>query len=576
MRRLPSPLLLAALSLATACGSSSRSSSGTGTGGTSTATSTGASGTGGTPTGGSGTGGTGTGTGGTSTGTGGTSTGTSTGPAAVCTPPITLSDVSTPTTVVGTGAGTCTEALFAAAVAKGGVITFDCGGAATIPITSEKVPPKSVNTVIDGGGVITLDGQGKTRILHFDGGNYRTTMTNIVLQRIKLVNGKSSGTAIPTAPSPCSQGTNIDGGGGAVLVRDGILHVIDADFEDNTAAQLGPDVAGGAINGQGAIEVVVVGSTFKNNTASNGGAIGTLNTTLTLANCLFDGNKANGNGGNTINSACKVNGGEVGDGGDGGAVSMDGGDDLDVTVCGTVFQNHTAGATGTFFRVCDGTQRKFTLDRSTFAGNAASTAGGLYLHNLDVTVTASTFSGNTAAGAGGLRAESSTLALTNVTFSGNVATKGLGGAMALFGNGGTLTNCTFAGNTSTGGSGYFAAAIAGNTALTIDNTLFSGNTSMDCGSGMACADGSSTGAENLQWPSKHVVCTNADSLCSTGTTFADPMLGMLADNGGPTMTILPAAGGPAAGIGKGCPATDQRGHARKQPNGCTAGAVELP
>ena len=58
--------------------------------------------------------------------------------------------------------------------------------------------------------------------------------------------------------------------------------------------------------------------------------------------------------------------------------------------------------------------------------------------------------------------------------------------------------------------------------------------------------------------------------------FADPVLGALADNGGPTRTLLPAATSPAAGIGKGCPPTDQRGKARKVPDGCTAGAVELP
>ena len=39
--------------------------------------------------------------------------------------------------VVGTGtAASCTEAAFASAVAAGGVITFDCGGAATIGMTA--------------------------------------------------------------------------------------------------------------------------------------------------------------------------------------------------------------------------------------------------------------------------------------------------------------------------------------------------------------------------------------------------------------------------------------------------------
>src|SRR5687767_14234565 len=46
-------------------------------------------------------------------------------------------DVSRPTTVVGTGTPqSCTGAAFVAAVARGGVITFDCGPApATITLT---------------------------------------------------------------------------------------------------------------------------------------------------------------------------------------------------------------------------------------------------------------------------------------------------------------------------------------------------------------------------------------------------------------------------------------------------------
>src|SRR5688572_16905771 len=47
-----------------------------------------------------------------------------------------LEDVSSPRTVVGTGAATsCTGDAFIAAVAKGGVITFDCGpDPVTIPV----------------------------------------------------------------------------------------------------------------------------------------------------------------------------------------------------------------------------------------------------------------------------------------------------------------------------------------------------------------------------------------------------------------------------------------------------------
>lgn len=59
--------------------------------------------------------------------------------------------------------------------------------------------------------------------------------------------------------------------------------------------------------------------------------------------------------------------------------------------------------------------------------------------------------------------------------------------------------------------------------------------------------------------------------------FRDPKLGPLADNGGPTMTIAPAADSPArdAASAAACPATDQRGVSRPQGSGCDIGAYEL-
>jgi hypothetical protein len=63
----------------------------------------------------------------------------------------------------------------------------------------------------------------------------------------------------------------------------------------------------------------------------------------------------------------------------------------------------------------------------------------------------------------------------------------------------------------------------------------------------------------------------------------DPLLGPLADNGGPTRTHLPGPGSPAidGGVASNCPATDQRGVARPQDGDddgsavCDAGAVEV-
>jgi len=490
-----------------------------------------------------------------------------------CAPVLTLVDTSKPDHVVGSGSpGTCTESALRTAAAAGGIITFDCGGPATIAIAAEIDLPTDKATTIDGGGNVTLDGGGATRLLKFDHGDYRKNTTVVTVQRITLQNGKSTGTAIPQAPPPCSQGTDVDGSGSAIFVRDGVLHVIDSVIADNHAPDTGPDV-GGAVHAQGSLGVVVQGSTFRNNTASNSGAIYCLNSDLQVVNSSFSGNQALGSGTNYIDSSCAVRGGESGNGGNAAAIGIDGGSDGSDSFCGLVFTGNKGNELCTVARTPDLAKQTTTFDRCTFDGNQTGHGGALYFHNSKLVVTASTFSNNTAKGSGAIQADGTDLDFTNVTFSGNAATSGLGGAISLFVGGGSLLNCTFADNKAEGGSGLFGAALAGDTALTITNTIFSNNTSKDCGAPMACQDGSSTGDGNLQWPDQHTVCTNADPKCTPTTDYADAMLGALADNGGPTKTRLPAAGSPALGKGQGCPATDQRGQPRPA-NGCAAGAVE--
>ncbi len=497
--------------------------------------------------------------------------------AAICTAPV-AADTSATTQVVGSGtAASCTETALSNALAQGGVIRFNCGGPATIFLTSQKTLRTDVNTTLDGQGQITLDGGGKTRLLYFYSPNFQHTTTRVTIQNMTLQNAHSSGTPIPTAPAPCSQGVMNDGGGAAIYVRDGILHVVNTVFKSNIGATPGPDVAGGAIYTLGSLETTVVGSTFDSNEASNGGAIGALFGNLSIYNSQFSTNTATGNGANSISGQCTVNGGEVGNGGNGGAVSMDGAENYAVTVCGSSFSGNTAGSGalgGALFRTPDAAIQTTTIDRSSFKGNSAPNGGALYFHNSNLVVTASTFASNTAfAGGGALFSDTSTLTFVNDTFAGNVAQLGLGGSIFLSGNGGSLRNVTFLDNESPAGSGYFGAAIAGGTSLSISNTLFSGNTTKDCGSPMTCASGSSTGLDNLQWPAQHAVCANADSACTAGTNFANPALGALANNGGPTQTAAPLPGSPALGIGQNCPSTDQRGVARPA-SGCTAGAVQ--
>ncbi len=287
-------------------------------------------------------------------------------------------DVSKPTTVVGTGtAASCTFAALNAAVTAGGVITFDCGSApVTIAVTATMNLPTGKDTVIDGANLITLDGGHSVRILSFNHDNYRVNTTLVTVQHIAFVNAKSNPTQlIPTRPAPCSQGYD-DGQGGAIYMLDGNLTVIDSTFMNDEAAQLGPDTGGGAIYINGSLNgLLVVGSTFTGNTASNGGAIGCLNSPLNVYNSYFAHNTATGNGANSNDaSECSyMNNGqnEVGSGGNGAALYSDG-SSVSVLVCGVEDIDNAAGTNafgGGLFFTSDDMKGTLTIENATLTGN---------------------------------------------------------------------------------------------------------------------------------------------------------------------------------------------------------------
>jgi hypothetical protein len=498
--------------------------------------------------------------------------------------PIAAADVSNPTTVVGTGtSASCTPALLSTALTKGGVVTFACGSApTTITVTQTIELPTTTDTVIDGGGTVTIDGGGTVRILDWNSSNYRANMHKLTLQHITFAHGHAAGTMeIAPAPLPCSSGY-YDGAGGALQMRDGVLNVIDATFLNNEAEKLGPDVGGGAIYLNGALNGVVVGSSFVNNSGSNSGAIGSLNSDLDVYNSTFQGNAALGFGANSNDpSKCSVvdknNQNQVGSGGNAGAIGMDGGSDVTHTFCGDVFSSNTSGTGalgGALARTPDAAMQTTVLDRCLFEGNTGDSAGAAYFHNSTLTITASTFTNNTGqTGIGTIQADGTTFEFTNVTFYGNHATAGVGATLALFGGGGTLLNCTFADDVCDAAN-EFGAAIFGSPSLTIQNTLFDGNTAQNPGAPMQCQVGTITGSGDMQWPVDHTNGGAADALCAPGIyESTDPMLGTLGDHGGPVPVALVASGSAAIGRGTGCPATDARGMPRSA-SSCTVGAAE--
>ena len=151
--------------------------------------------------------------------------------------------------------------------------------------------------------------------------------------------------------------------------------------------------------------------------------------------------------------------------------------------------------------------------------------------------------------------------LTNCTFSGNAANTGYGGGMYISNSNPTLTNCTFSENGANEGGGlciYSSSPI-------VANTIFWGA-------------GSAAGQIVIKSGNPKITYSVVDTALfpNKSNTKADPMLGPLANNLGPTQTCALGLGSSAidSGTNAGAPSTGQRGVSRPQGSGYDIGAYE--
>lgn len=463
-----------------------------------------------------------------------------------------------PDRTVGDGTlGSCTEAALRAAVALGGRVAFDCGEPETVLVLSEALTfdAASPDLVLDGGGTVTLDGASASRLVEMRGDD--PALPDVALLGLTFRNGR--------APSA---GGELERSGGAVLHTGGRLVVADCTFEDNEASLAGTDAAGGALSNQGDLPTFVVRSTFRNNRASSGGAIGMLIAPVVILESTFEGNDATG---------------IVGAGGNGGAIYGDG-PNRAWTLCGLDVRNNDAGAFGGgLFRVAQRPGGTTVIERSRFESNLAvsdpaSNGGGLYLEGMAVTIEASALRGNRSIGGGGLwvGGSNTSLDMTNVMLVENTTDGSLGAGLALFGTvPGTLRHVTFAAN-ETEGAGSFAAAIFGGGDLRLEGCLFADQVVGNGFNAISCLPGQVDGGGNVQWP---VVRSGGgsddpDALCAPGVTVVDPDLGPLGVESGATgsFPVRRPRSTSAVTVTGSCPATDLLGNARGAR--CTVGAVE--
>jgi len=282
-----------------------------------------------------------------------------------------LEDVSSPRTIVGTGTPeSCSGEAFVDAVALGGVITFDCGPAPvtiTTPETARVFNDTGPEIVIDGGGLVTLSGNGDHRILYMNTCDEAQVWTTpqcqdqdhprLTVQNLTFTGGNSKSE------------TEYDGGG-AIWSRGGQLKIINSRFFESVCADVGPDVGGAAVRVFDQFEdrpVYVVNSTFGGeegygNTCSNGGGISSIGVSWTVLNSLFSHNDAVGNGGNPAT-------GDTPGGGSGGAIYNDGGL-MTLSLCGTTIEHNEVVQHGSaiFFVTNDHTGDIY-IERSVITGN---------------------------------------------------------------------------------------------------------------------------------------------------------------------------------------------------------------
>jgi hypothetical protein len=213
-----------------------------------------------------------------------------------------------------------------------------------------------------------------------------------------------------------------------------------------------------------------------------------------------------------------------------------------------------------------------TVSNNSVYGEGGGISNLGYLGNASVTVSASTICGNGAVGSdsvgGGISNNGNdgfaSTGIGDSTISGNSADEG-GGIWNTGAGSGTgrgilnIDNTTFSGNTaSISGGGIFNNTGDGFTLVTLENTILNAGAS---GANLT-TDGSRsivTYGYNLCSDSGAGFLTNATDRINT-----DPLLGPLADNGGPTPTHAPLPGSPAIDKGKNSfgATTDQRGEPR--------------
>ena len=255
-------------------------------------------------------------------------------------------------------------------------------------------------------------------------------------------------------------------------------------------------------------------------------------------------------------------------------------DDGNLTLTDCVVSDNEAERGGGIYHGSSGT---LTLNRTTLSDNLADKGGGLLNNNGDVVIVESTVSGNTGTTqGGGFINTGMTMSLTGSTVSGNSG--GISGGGGIFNRVPlTVANSTISGNSAAGSGGgihnsggsasldLVHVTITDNTADDDDNDIGDGGGVFDRTTGFSARNSIiggniDTGTEapdvagTLNSLGHNLVQNTAGATIAgdqTGNIYGqDPLLGLLANNGGPTLTHALLPGSPAIDAGNNCVVND--------------------
>ena len=418
----------------------------------------------------------------------------------------------------GSGGTTLREAIQEANSTGGAdTIVFQSGLSGTITLTGGQLAIDDDVTITGpGSGSLTVDADGASRAF----------LLYLYLGSFEV---NISGLTI-TGGAPPNNGAGIYGHNVELSLDDVVL-------DDNDA---GTGYGGGIFIGGSGSTLAITDSTISGNSASYGGAVYVYelanDSVFLISDSVISDNSSTTHAGGFYMG---VNG------------------NYDVTIERSLLSGNTTNGDGSVgeFKVRAGTEMKI-ID-STVSGNTADESGALYFAAVlgDVLIENTTVSGNASLTGGGVYVNS-------VAGDGSF----------------TIAHSTITGNTSTnpgeGGEGGGGVYVGGGT-VTLDHTVVAGNTSTLPGADISAAG---TGA----FVGSYSMVGDLDGFTLGGTTNlpeGNPMLGALADNGGPTKTHLPLTGSPLINSGDPAfaspPAFDQRGEARVSGGRIDVGAVEV-